>query len=73
MRGPELALASGWVVIAEEPAALVAHGGVCEEGGRNRGFRLPLLGQDFGQLMGVPNLQASIRSNFGNTAVAARG
>lgn len=36
MRGPQPALESGWAVIAEEPAALVAHGGVCEEGGRNR-------------------------------------
>jgi hypothetical protein len=45
MRGHQPALASGWAVIAEEPAALVAHGGVCEEGGRNLGFRLPLLGK----------------------------
>lgn len=45
MRGHQPALAPGWAGIAEEPAALIAHGGVCEEGGRNRRFRLPLLGQ----------------------------
>ncbi len=50
MRGHQPALAPGWAGIAEEPAALIAHGGVCEEGGRNRRFRLPLLGQDDGEL-----------------------
>jgi hypothetical protein len=36
MRGCQPTSVSGWAVIAEEPAALVAHGGVCEEGGRSR-------------------------------------
>jgi hypothetical protein len=33
MRGRQPALALGWAGIAEEPAALIAHGGVCEGGG----------------------------------------
>jgi hypothetical protein len=45
MRRCRPALESGHIVIAEEPTALIGHGGVCEEGGRNCCFRLPLLGR----------------------------
>jgi hypothetical protein len=42
MRGCQPALALGWAAIAEEPAALIGHGGVCEGGkpGEAAGFPL---------------------------------
>ena len=44
MRGRPPALTPGAVDIAEEPTALIGHGGVCEGGGPTSTVGLPLLG-----------------------------
>jgi len=46
MRGCQPALALGWAAIAEEPAALIGHGGVCEGGKPGEAPGFPLLGKD---------------------------
>lgn len=45
MRGLQPALVLGWADIAEEPTALIAHGGVCEGGESGFDPDSPLLGK----------------------------